>query len=120
MSTQDIETFAKVTGDYAPVHMSDEFVATTRYGKRIAHGVLVLGFVSTASTEMAKRVSSSCVSYGYDHVRFTAPVFVGDEFKVKYTVVAVDMDKGRLTSQVRVIKEDGQVCVVAQHMLQCV
>ena len=55
----------------------------------IAHGALLVGYMSTASTQMATRsradASVTGVSLGYDRMRFLAPVFFGDTITVDYT-----------------------------------
>src|SRR3954453_7780442 len=79
----------------APNHVDRTYMARTTYGERIAHGVLVLGYSSTASTKMLERAGAHAVSYGYNRVRFTAPVFFGDTVTVAYTVERVDDDAGK-------------------------
>ena len=49
----DVYLFAGITGDFAPNHVDRTYMARTRYGERIAHGVLVLGYSSTASSLLA-------------------------------------------------------------------
>ena len=120
VSAADIDRFAELTGDFAPQHVDDEYMKSTRYGKRIAHGVLVLGFSTTASTELGKRLGKPSVSYGYDRLRFPAPVFVGDALTVRYTVAEVDRERERVVAEVRVVRAEGEVCVAARHILQCV
>ena len=48
----DIYLFAGLTGDLSQNHVDDEFMSHSIYGKRIAHGALMIGFMSTASTRM--------------------------------------------------------------------
>jgi 3-hydroxybutyryl-CoA dehydratase len=114
----DVYLFAGVTGDLAPQHVDRTFMAGTRYGERIAHGVLVLGYASTASSRMLEKAGERAVSYGYDRVRFCAPVFFGDTVTVRYTVERVDEDAGRVESAVRVTNQDGTVCLAATHLVQ--
>ena len=42
----DVDAFADVTGDHNPVHVDEEFAKTTRFGKRIAHGMLTASLIS--------------------------------------------------------------------------
>jgi 3-hydroxybutyryl-CoA dehydratase len=114
----DVYLFAGITGDLAPNHVDAEFMATTRYGRRIAHGVLVLGFSSTASTALLARIGQAGVSYGYDRVRFTAPVFIGDTVTVSYRVAEVDDPERMIRSQIEVTRQDGTLCLVATHILK--
>ena len=116
----DVYLFAGITGDLAPNHVDRTYMAHTRYGARIAHGVLVLGYTSTASTKMLERAGAHAVSYGYDRVRFTAPVFLGDTVTVRYVVDRIDHDAGKVYSNVRVSNQDGAVCLVATHVLKLI
>jgi 3-hydroxybutyryl-CoA dehydratase len=113
----DVYLFAGITGDLAPNHVDEVYMGQTVYGRRIAHGVLVLGYSSTASTALLARFDLSGASYGYDRVRFTAPVFLGDTVTVTYRVVEVD-PAGKIRSEITITRQDGTVCLVATHILQ--
>ena len=114
----DVYLFAGVTGDLSPVHVDAEYMSQGAFGERIAHGVLLLGYSSTASAELARRYQLRAVSYGYDRVRFTAPVFFGNTIAVKYTVARIDREVRRIRSNIEIVREDGAVCLVATHILQ--
>jgi acyl dehydratase len=58
--------FAGITGDFAPVHVNEEYMKRTRFEGRIAHGILILGLASIASSQSAARASIPGVSAGYD------------------------------------------------------
>jgi 3-hydroxybutyryl-CoA dehydratase len=118
VSESDVYLFAGITGDLARNHVDAEYMARGPYGRRIAHGALVLGYTSTASTRALERAGEHAVSYGYDTVRFCAPVFLGDTVTVTYTVDSVDEAEGKVRSRVRVTKPDGQVCLAATHILK--
>ena len=95
VSESDVYLFAGITGDFAPNHVDEEYMRGTRYGRRIAHGALLIGFMSTASTMMVERhgglaQAETPVSLGYDRIRFIAPVFLGDTVTVTYTITEVD------------------------------
>src|SRR5690348_9089183 len=51
----DIYLFAGITGDFAVNHVNEQYMARSKYGRRIAHGVLVLGFASTCSSMMIEK-----------------------------------------------------------------
>ena len=55
VSESDVYLFAGITGDLAPNHVDEEYMRGTPYGRRIAHGALLVGFMSTASTMMVER-----------------------------------------------------------------
>lgn len=117
ISESDIYLFAGITGDLAPNHVNEAFMKETSYGTRIAHGVLILGFASTATTLFLKASGLNGVSVGYNRVRFTAPVFIGDTIEVDYVFREMDEEKNRGFSDVTVRNQDGEVCLVAEHVL---
>ncbi|HSB72997.1 MAG TPA: MaoC family dehydratase [Candidatus Methylomirabilis sp.] len=78
VSEADVYGFAGITGDMYGVHVDEEFAKTTRFGGRIAHGAMAVGFLSTVVGQIAARVPPpGAVSYRYD-VTFTAPIRFGD------------------------------------------
>lgn len=120
VSEGDVYGFAGITGDLAPNHVDEAFMAQSRYGGRIAHGVLLLGYTSTASTEMAALLGGHAVSLGYDRVRFLAGVRFGSTIEVRYTLASVDAEARRATSDVEVHVVGGDLCLVATHVLKFV
>jgi acyl dehydratase len=83
LTTADILNFAGVSGDFAPLHVDEEFARTTPYGGTIAHGLLTL--VVTTTLASAVRPFPAIASYGYERLRFVAPVRPGDTVRVRVT-----------------------------------
>ena len=94
------------------------------YGALIAHGALLVGYMSTCSTQMAMAsrgdASVTGVSLGYDRMRFLAPVFFGDTVTVSYTIASIDKEKLRATADIRITNQDGVLVAVATHLLKWV
>lgn len=121
----DVYGFAGITGDLAAVHVNDQYMKGSAYGQRIAHGVLLMGYMSTTSTMMIDRSGSessdeTAVSLGYDRVRFIAPVFIGDTVTVNYRIKETDSERRRSLSEVTVINQHGDTVAVAEHILKWV
>lgn len=116
----DVYLFAGITGDLAPQHVNEQYMARSPYKRRIAHGVLSLGFASTASTLMLERAGGAAVSYGYDRLRFVHPIFIGDTVTVHYEIAEVDEAAQKTRAAVEIRNQDGDVCVVATHILKAV
>lgn len=114
----DVYLFAGVTGDLHPNHVDDDYMAGGTFGARIAHGVLLLGFASAASSKFLLERNLDAVSYGYDRVRFTAPVRIGETIVVDYVVAETDEEKGVSRSTVEVSVVGGAVAMVATHILR--
>jgi len=86
VTESDVYAFAGITGDFYGVHVDEEFAKKTRFGTRIAHGALLVGFISTVMAKMSSKIPPpGGVSYRYD-VKFTAPVKFGDTITTQLTV----------------------------------
>ena len=123
VSESDIYLFAGITGDFAPNHVNEQFMKGTQYGRRIAHGALLVGYMSTTSTLvnalMAERMPDIFpVSLGYDRVRFLKPVFIGDTITVRYLVNSIDAPKSRTLANVEVSNNRGEVVAAATHLMK--
>ena len=117
VSETDVYLFAGITGDLSENHVDRHAMQGTEYRERIAHGMLVMSFMSTGSTRLIERTGGLAVSYGYDRVRFVAPVYFGDTITVHYRVTSVDTERSRSFADVRVTNQRGEVVAVAQHTL---
>jgi 3-hydroxybutyryl-CoA dehydratase len=123
VSESDVYLFAGITGDLSPNHVDEEYMRRSKFGQRIAHGALLVGYMSNCSTALCARASSAGetpVSLGYDHIRFVAPVFIGDTITVTYRVVAIDPVKRESRAEIQVTARGGEVCAVATHLLRWV
>jgi 3-hydroxybutyryl-CoA dehydratase len=118
ISESDVYLYAGITGDFAANHVDELFMRGTRYGRRIAHGSLLVGFTSTASTLMSDRTPAPSVSAGYDRIRFVGPAFFGDTLITEYVLTAVDESRKRTFADSTIRNQDGEVCAVAVHILQ--
>ena len=114
----DVYLFAGITGDLSRNHINEEYMRTTPFGTRIAHGVLSLGISCSASTAFSEMSTVSCVSYGYDKVRFLKPVLIGDTLNVTYTLETVDQKDAKTFAKVEVKNQNGELCTVATHILK--
>ncbi|MEJ2134412.1 MAG: MaoC/PaaZ C-terminal domain-containing protein [Desulfofustis sp.] len=121
----DIYLFAGITGDLSPNHVDREFMKNTAYGRRIAHGSLLIGYMSTASTMILQKYPPSnpdmtAVSLGYDRIRFLKPVFINDTITVHYEIDAFDEQKNRSLSKIEITNQHGELVAVASHILKWV
>lgn len=120
VSESDVYLFAGITGDFDQNHVDEEFCKRTSFGRRIAHGALILGYTSAASTQILHAFDRPMVSVGYDRVRFLRPVYFGDTITVDYEITQVVPEKERLLSKVEVSNQRGELVMVATHLMQLV
>jgi 3-hydroxybutyryl-CoA dehydratase len=117
----DVYLFAGITGDLGPNHCDEEFMRSTPYGHRIAHGVLAVGFMSACSTKVIGDLPpAAVVSYGYDRVRFPKPLFIGDTVTVTYEIVERDEQALKTFAKVTCTTERGDTVAAATHILKVV
>jgi 3-hydroxybutyryl-CoA dehydratase len=119
----DVYGFAGITGDFSGNHVDEEFMKRSVYGRRIAHGVLLVGYMSTCSTMMIAKANGTAsdetpVSLGYDRIRFLGAVFIGDTVTVTYRIAEIDPERRRSRSEIEVRNQHGDLVAVAQHILK--
>ncbi len=103
-----VRKFAEVSGDYNPIHLDEEFAANTRFGRRIAHGMLSGAFISAVLGDEFKERK---IVYLSQTMRFTAPVFLGDTVTTTATVTHIRADKGIVTLETVCTNQNGDTLV---------
>ena len=97
VTEQLLEHFAEATGDRNPIHFDEDYAATTRFGGRIAHGLLVGGVISSL---LANELPGPGTVYLSQELGFRAPVRIGDEVRCEVEVTEVS-ERGRVTLATR-------------------
>ncbi|WP_255562818.1 MaoC family dehydratase [Polynucleobacter sp. AP-Melu-500A-A1] len=113
VSESDVYLYAGITGDFSPNHVDAEFMEKGAYGERVAHGTLMLGFMSAASARM---YLGRTVSQGYDRVRFLKPVRFGDTITTIYKVSSIDSVKKKIIADVTCTNQRGELVAVATNI----
>ena len=90
----DIAAFAGVSGDTNPLHLHDGFARTTRFGQRIAHGMLGSSFISAV---IGTKLPGPGAVYISQSLNFLAPVLIGETITAVATITAIDDKRRRVT-----------------------
>ena len=115
VTAEDIDLFARVTGDHNPLHRDRAYAAKTRFGDCIAHGMLSAGFISAAlGTKLAPHC---CVVYLSQSLRFIRPVKIGDTIKAVAQVKGVEPEKRILTIETNCYNQDGNAVVKGEAVV---
>jgi 3-hydroxybutyryl-CoA dehydratase len=121
VSESDVYLFAGITGDLSPNHVDEDFMKSTPYGGRIAHGALLVGYMSGCSTDIVEKCVSlrdhQPVSLGYDRIRFLKGVLIGDTIKLDYKITSADTDKTRTTAEITIHNQRNELVAVATHIM---
>ncbi len=75
ISENDIFRFADASGDYNPLHIDETYARSSRFGKRVAHGILTAGIISTVLSSEIPGVGTIFLQL---EIRFIKPVFIND------------------------------------------
>lgn len=117
LTDADVRSFALTSGDTNPLHLDDEFAASTRFGQRIVHGTMVSGLISAALARLP-----GLVIYLSQDLEFRNPVFIGDRvaaecevveslgghrYRLSTTVVDLDTDRVAIDGEAVVLLDDG-------------
>ena len=104
----DIDAFARVTGDHNPVHVDEEFAKTTRFGRRIAHGMLTASLISAV---LANHLPGEGSVYLGQTLKFVAPVFPGDEITARVTIREIREDKPILKLETVCVNQRDEIVI---------
>jgi 3-hydroxybutyryl-CoA dehydratase len=90
----DIVLYAGMSGDTNPIHLDAEYARNSRFGQRIAHGMLTAGLISTV---LGTKLPGPGAIYAGQTLKFLQPVFVGDTITASATLTTYDRRRGRMT-----------------------
>ncbi len=111
VTAEAIEAFAAVSTDNNPAHLDDAYAATTRFGKRIAHGMLAASYVSAM---LGTQFPGPGTIYMGQTLKFCKPVYIGDTLDVLVTVTEFRADKKILTMDTTVTNQRGEKVVTGE------
>lgn len=114
LTETDLYLYAGITGDLNPVHVNEEYAKTTKFKKRIAHGLLTASYICMPLGMYLPGPGTIQIS---QFLEFLKPVYIGDTINVHLEVVEI-LEKGRikirtlLTNQNEEIVIDGYAIVL--------
>lgn len=114
ISDEMIRTFAELTGDTNPVHLDDAYAAGTRFGRRIAHGMIAAGLISAT---LANDLPGPGTVYLSQTLQFKRPVFPGDTITARIEVKNVRTDKPIVTLSTICINQENKVVLEGEAVV---
>jgi len=97
VSDEKINTFAELSGDFNPLHLDAEYAATTRFGKRIAHGALSASLISAI---LGNDLPGPGAIFTELNMRFRKPALIDDEITARAEVAEINEKNGRIKMNV--------------------
>ena len=106
ITDEDVRAFADLTGDHNPVHLDDAYASGTRFGRRVAHGMLTASLISSV---LANKLPGEGTVYLSQSLRFVAPVYPGDTVTACVMVTSIREDKPIATLETICVNERGEM-----------
>jgi 3-hydroxybutyryl-CoA dehydratase len=112
VTDEDVQAFARVSGDHQPLHLDDTFAGKTRFKQRIAHGMISAAYISAAlGTKLAP---GAVVVYLGQTMRFRLPVGIGDTITAECEVTAIDSERRIVTVRTDCTNQNGDAVVTGE------
>jgi acyl dehydratase len=102
---EDVQRFIAITADVNPLHVDDAFAATTKFGRRVLHGMLT---ASILSTMVGMLLPGTGAIYRSQSINFLLPVYVDDTVTAHFVVRSIDRAKHRLVIDSWIENESGE------------
>jgi acyl dehydratase len=109
-----IRAFAEVSGDHNPLHLDEAFAATTRFGRRIAHGMLGASLISSV---LGNELPGAGSIYLSQTLKFRAPAFIGDTLTARVTVASIREGKPLVTLETVCENQHGEVLIQGEAVV---
>ncbi len=116
VTENDIVRFAEVSGDHNPVHLDEEYAASTPFRGRIAHGILSASFISAI---LGNNLPGPGTIYLGQTLKFLAPVRIGDTITASVEVIALREDKRIVTLRTDCINQDAVLVLTGEATTRC-
>lgn len=109
--------FAGVTGDNHPLHYDVEYAKKTRFGRPLAHGLLLASLTAVGASTLGPVIEESVVAFVEQTTRFRGPAMVGDTIYPEHEVVGLDRRRaaGLLTLRVLLRNQRGETVLEGEH-----
>ncbi len=120
LGEKEFRAFAEVTGDAHPIHYDPEYAARTRFGKCVAHGLLVAAVGALGASSVSARLEESMVALLEHGGKFLKPVLEGDAVRTEFEVESVQpkaaSGQGLVRFILRVYGASGDVAMLGHHL----
>jgi acyl dehydratase len=110
----DVRTFADISGDHNPIHLSGDYAATTQFKRRIVHGILTSGLISAV---LGMQLPGPGSIYLSQTLNFKAPVYLDDTITAMVTVSHIREDKPIITLETKCLNQDDKLVLEGEAVL---
>lgn len=110
----DVYLYAGITGDFNPAHVNEVYASNTFFKTRIAHGMLVAGFISAA---LANQLPGPGTIYLKQDLSFRAPVRIGDTITAQVEILELNVEKNRVRLKTTCTNQEGVIVLSGEALV---
>lgn len=88
LGSEHFSGFSALTGDKHPIHYDDDFAAKTKFGRPVAHGLLLTALTALGATPLSAEIEDSMVALLEQQMKFLRPAFMGDVLTPRFEVIS--------------------------------
>ncbi|MGE5371049.1 MAG: MaoC family dehydratase [Solirubrobacterales bacterium] len=110
----DVTLYAGLTGDFSYVHVNEERAKKTRFGRRIVHGMFLMGLISNV---LGTQLPGHGTIYVSQEVKFLRPTFIGDTVRAQVEVIEIIREKGRVRLKTTCANQAGEQLLTGECVM---
>lgn len=110
----DIYSFAGISGDFNPIHINEQYANTTKFNKRISHGMLTASLISTVIGNQLPGVGTIYLSQS---TKFLKPVYIGDTITASVSIEEIHIEKNTVKISSNCSNQNGQIVLVGESLV---
>lgn len=114
ISLENAHRYAEITQDYNPLHFETDEARQSRYGRPIAHGMILAGFVSGV---IGSQLPGYGCIYASQNMKFLRPVFYNEKITTRVTVTGIDPDRNRVVLSTDCFNEQGEAVMSGEAVV---
>jgi acyl dehydratase len=111
----DFDRFAALSGDDNPIHVDPNYAARTRFGKTVAHGMLLYSLICAGLGEHLPGPGTIQIE---QELTFSAPTFAGEEITIRLEVIAVQPERKLASLLIQITKPNGESACQGQALVR--
>lgn len=120
LTAEHFAQFSTLTGDKHPIHYDAAYAAKTRFGRPLAHGLLLTALTALGATALSTSLEDAMIALLEQHMQFLHPAFVGDVVVPEYEVVSNSPTGSGRTARVEIavtlLKPGGEPLMKGRHV----
>lgn len=111
ISESDVYLFAGITGDLNPAHINEVYAQKTQFGRRIAHGMLSAGLISSV---LGMQLPGPGTIYLSQTLKFLSPVYIGDTITAMAMIISLDQERNRAVLKTEAVNQNGKTVLTGE------